>query len=421
MSKAGFFQRLRTARKVFRAAGTWRPQTINELDNWMDAQISGGPSASGANVTGETAVNFAAFYSGVSQICQTVASCATNLYRIERDDSFHHWKTHPLYRVLKMQTNPHMDAFRWKERMQYHAMVWGNGYSVKDYDGAGRVQRMWLLNPTRTWAEIEDDGTLVYRHRGNDNQEYRYNQGDIFHLAGFGFDGINGYSLIRIHRDIVGLGLSQQEFSGRFISNGTHLGGVLRHPKTLSDEAMQRLRTTWASRYSSAANAGKPAILEEGMEYESLGMPLDDAQFLESKIFQIQEIARILNISPYKLKDYSHATFSNIEHLGIEYATDTIRPWAERWEAAINTQLLNDQEQLSAFAEFDLAAIQRGDMKTMNEGYSQARNGGWLNGNEIRQRQGLNKIDGIAGEAYWMPKNMRDASEPEPDMAGRVR
>lgn len=413
MSRPGLFERLSTAAKVFRAAGTWRPQTISELDQWMDAQLSGGTSASGVNVTGETAVNFAAFYSGVSQICQTVASCGTHLFRIEPDESFHKWKSHPLYRVLRIQANQRMDAFRWKERMQYHAMVWGNGYSIKQVDGAGRVRGLWLINPSRTEVKVEDDGSLTYVHRGRDNTEYRYGQDQIFHLAGFGFDGLQGYSLIEIHRDIVGLGLSQQEFSGRFINNGTHLGGVLHHPKTLSDEAFERLKSSWHANYGSAANAGKPAILEEGMEYKPLGMPLDDAQFLESKIFQIQEIARILNISPYKLKDYSHATFSNVEHLGIEYSTDTVRPWAERWEAAILTQLLTEQEQMTAFAEFDLTAIQRGDMKTMNEGWSQARNGGWLNGNEIRQRQGMNKIEGKAGEAYWMPKNMRDASESE--------
>lgn len=412
-SKPGLFQRLNAASRVFRAAGQWHPQTIGELDQWMDSAMSGGVSASGINVTGDTAVNFSAFYSGVSQICQTIASCGTHLFRIERDESFHKWQTHPLYRVLKIRPNKQMDSFRWKERMQYHAMVWGNGYSFREDDGAGRVKGLWLLNPTRVQAEIEEDGSITYIYQPLKGGEIRYTQEQIFHLAGFGFDGVNGYSLIRIHRDIIGLGLSQQEFTGRFIDNGTHLGGVLRHPKSISDVAYERLRQSWSDRYGSARNAGKPAILEEGMEYTPFGMPLNDAQFLESKVFQIQEIARILNISPYKLKDYSKATFSNIEHLGIEYATDTIRPWAERWEAAINTQLLNEREQMTAFSEFDLTSIQRGDMKTMNEGFSQARNGGWMNGNEIRQRQGMNKIPGKAGEAYWMPKNMSDANAPE--------
>ncbi|TVQ38488.1 MAG: phage portal protein [Spirochaetaceae bacterium] len=406
-NRPGIVKRITAA---FRAA--WRAQTLGELDTWMDRLMSGGPSSSGADVTGETAVNFTSFFSGVFQISQTIASCDTYLYRTERDGSRHIWPQHPLYRVLKLRPNARMDAFRWKEAMQHHAIVWGNGYSVKMVDGSGRVNGLWLLNPERTRVEQEDDGELVYIVRESTGEEFRYSQDQIFHLAGFGFNGVQGYPLLQIHREAIGLGLSQQAFTGRFISNGTHLGGILKHPAKLSDPAHERLRESWPQQYGGAAKAGTTAILEEGMDYQTVGMPLADAQFLESKVFQTQEMARILNISPYKLKDYSHATFSNVEHLGIEYATDTIRPWAERWEAAIDTQLLSESEQLVASSEFDLAGIQRGDVVTMNRGFQIARNGGWMNADEIRQRQGMNKIGDNAGEAYWWPKNMADARDP---------
>jgi HK97 family phage portal protein len=409
--KKDIFHRVRDAVQFLAAAGTWRPQTINELDQWMEAMAWGGASASGANVNGETANNFAAFFSGVFQICQTIASCTTHLYQEVSEDRRRKWKQHPLYRVLTIQANPRTDAFTMKQTLQYHAMVWGNGYAYIERDGAGRPRALYLINTERMKPFLTDEKALRYRYRDRANGEHIYRPDEIFHLAGFGFNGIEGYSLLRIHRDVIGLGLSQQEFTGRFIDNGAHVGGLLTTEKALSEDARKRLKSSFNEYHSGAANAGKFAVLEEGMDYKPLTMPMKDAQFLESKMFQIQEIARILNISPYKLKDYSHATFSNVEHLGIEYATDTIRPWAERWEAAIKAQLFSEREQEYAHVEFDLSSIQRGDSKTMNEALQIARYGGWMNGDEIRAKLGMNPIGGRVGESFWMPTNMGDAAQ----------
>jgi HK97 family phage portal protein len=399
---------------IFKNAGNWKPQSVSDMERWMDGMIDGYGSSSGAFVSGDTAVNFAAFFSGVFQISQTIASCRLNLYKESGDFVKNPWKTHPLYGVLTRKTNPLCNAFTWKERMQYHAMIWGNGYSYIQRDAGNRPVGLYLLNPERMSPKIDDD-SLVYVFKDKNGKEKIYRQDEIFHLAGFGFDGYCGYSLLQIARETIGLGLSQQEFSSRFLQNGTHMGGILSVKKPISAQAKDKLREDFNKQYAGSGNVGKFAVLEaDELAYTPLGMPLDDAQFLESKIFQIGEIARILNISPYKLKDYSHATFSNIEHLGIEYATDTIRPWAERWEAAIDTQLLTDSEAARGFAEFDLASIQRGDMKTMNEAYYSARNGGWINANEIRYKTNMNPIENErAGKVYWMPKNMNDASKEE--------
>jgi HK97 family phage portal protein len=409
-TKPNFLQRI-GSRLVM--AGQWRPQSIDELDKWMDLGM-GHPSSSGAYVGGDTAVNFAAFFSGVFQICQTIASCHTYLYKETGDFVKNPWKTHPVYELLRTKSNKNMNAFTWKERMQYHAMVWGNGYSYIQRDGSGRPIGLWPLNPERMSPKLDEDtGDIVYVFKDKTNAEVKYSADQIFHLTGFGFDNVKGYSLLEIARETIGLGLSQQAFSGKFLSNGAHLGGILSVKKAIGEEAKKKLRERFADMYSGVANTGKFAVVEaEELAYTPLGMPLADAQFLESKVFQLGEIARILNISPYKLKDYSHATFSNIEHLGIEYATDTIRPWAERWEAAIDTQLLTDNERRRGFVEFDLAGIQRGDLKTMNEAFNAARHGGWMNANEIRYKQGMNPVeDERVGNMYWRPQNMADASE----------
>lgn len=412
MSKPNFVQRA-----AIKFLSQWVSQSPQEFSDWMDSLISGGVSTAGPVVSRATASNFSAFYDGVLQICQTIASCPTILYKNMGDFAKKPWEIHPVSKLLLRKSNSLQNAFVWKERMQYYAMVYGNGYSYVQRDEGLRPVALWPLNPERTTPKIKenkDETTeLVYEFRKQSGEIIEYPQSAIFHLCGFGFDSVKGYSLLEIARSAIGLGLSQQEFTGRFTSNGTHLGGVLLSKKELSDPARKRVREQFSQFHQGLENAGKFALLEEDMDFKTLGMPLADAQFLESKVFQISEIARFLNISPYKLKDYSKATFSNIEHLGIEYATDTIRPWAERWEAAINTQLLSEGDQIRGFAEFDLSAIQRGDVKTLSESLTSQRNGGFINGDEGRYKLGFNPVGGKAGSTFWMPKNMRDASLDE--------
>lgn len=408
---------------VFRNAGTWKPQTVADLDRWMDAMLGGVPASSGAYVSGDTAVNFAAFFSGVFQISQTIASCRLTLFKEAGDFVKNPWKTHPVYGLLTRKPNGLIDAFTWKERMQYCAMVWGNGYSFIQRDAGLRPIGLYLLNPERITPKIVDGDTpsIEYLFRNKDGTEKTYKQNQVFHLRGFGFDGIQGYSLLEIARETIGLGLSQQEFSGRFLSNGAHLGGILSVKKPIGDQAKKSLKDRFADLYSGTSNTGKFAVVEaDELSYQALGMPLADAQFLESKVFQIGEISRILNISPYKLKDYSRATFSNIEHLGIEYATDTIRPWAERWEAAIDNQLLTDGEAARGFAEFDLGSIQRGDMKSQMEAYMLGRDRGIWNADEVRYRLGDNPIaDERVGKMYYRSKNYSDASIDERELSAK--
>lgn len=399
-------------------AGTWRPQTEKDFDRWMDTLVYGYPSSTGAYVSEDTATNFSAYFSGVFQICQTIASCPMTIYKQVDDFVKKAWSVHPAYKLLTRRANPFMNSFEWKELMQYCAIAWGNGYSYIQRDIGLRPIGLWPLNASRVTPRIDDtdkaNPKLVYDFIDSSGNKITYNQAQIFHLRGFGTNGISGLPLLTIARESIGLGLSQQEFTGRFMANGTHMSGILLVKKKLSPEGKKRLETKIEELHTGVERAGSTMIVDgEEMDYKTLGIPLADAQFLESKVFEISEIARFLNISPYKLKDYSHATFSNIEHLGIEYATDTIRPWAERWEAAIDTQLFTEAEQRDAFAEFDLTAIHRGDLKTQAESYNMLRNAGAYSANEIRYKLGDNPIkDKRIGDMYWRPENMADASIP---------
>lgn len=395
----------------------WRPQTLSELDQWMDTAY-GARGASGILVTQETANNFTAYFSGVLQISQTLGSCPLHLYRLTGKRAKDIFAANKLNTRLSVNANPYQDAYHWKEQMQHHAINWGNGYSWIQRDSNEQIIGLWPLNPDRTTIRMNDRNVpeYVYRTPGSPPKYYRW--ADVFHLAGFGFDGMQGYSLLSLFQDAIGLGLAQQEFSGRFLANGAHIPGFFEHPKELSEAAAKRLREDLKDRTAGLANTGKTPLLEEGMKYVPINMPLKDAEFLASRVFQLQEIARILNMSPMKLKDYTKLTYNNAEQLAIEWRTDTIRPWAERWEASINHQLLTPAQQPVCFAEFDLNAIVRGDMKTEYQAYKEGRYGGWLNADEIRWRLGENPIeDESIGRRYWQPTNMTDAANPKLESA----
>lgn len=370
-------------------------------------------------VNQETANNFTAYFSGTMQISQTIGSCPLRIYRIEDDKKVEDSK-HPLNKALSVLTTPYLDAYRWKEVMQHHAISWGNGYSrIVRTRGARTVASLWLFRPDLMRVEAKENGEPEYVFDHPKKGEHVFPADEIFHLAGFGFDGYQGYSLLSLHRDAIGLGLAQQEFQNRFLANGAHIPGFFEHPKELSEPAANRLREDLARAYSGLINTGKSPVLEEGLTYKPINMPLKDAEFLASRTFQIQEIARILNIPTPKLKDYSKLTYSNAEQLAIEYRTDTIRPWAERWESAINAQLLTPgQRDSGTHAEFSLNAISRGDMKTEYESFREGRYGGWLNADEVRQMLGMNPLDDEEiGRRYWQPVNMTDAANPPEQQA----
>lgn len=412
--RPGILRSFRTAAQLVRAG--WRAPSITELDNWTEAD-GGSRSTSGMLVNHDTANNFTAYFSGVMQIAQTIGSCPLHIYRREGKSKYEN-TSNELNSRLSIMATPYLDAYRWKELMQHHAISWGNGYSRIYRNRNQQIVALWPFRPDLMRVSAKDNGEpeYVFNHPKNGERVYTYDE--VFHLSGFGFDGYQGYSLLSLHKDAIGLGLAQQEFQNRFLANGAHIPGFFEHPKVFSEGAANRLREDLAKAYAGLTNTGKSPVLEEGLTYKPINMPLKDAEFLASRTFQIQEIARIVNIPTPKLKDYSKLTYSNAEQLAIEYRTDTIRPWAERWEAAINAQLLTPEQAKFSFAEFNLNAISRGDMKTEYASYREGRYGGWLNADEVRQMLGMNPLDDTEiGQRYWQPVNMTDAANP-PEQAG---
>lgn len=383
----------------------------SSFPSWL-ADHFGASTAAGPAVSEESALRFAAVYACVRIIAEDIASLPLVVYR-QQGRAKERAKEHPLYPVLHDLANPEMTSFEWRELMLSHLLLWGNAYSEIDYDNAGAVRGLWPLHPAR----VEDirrtnQGRLEYVYRLPDNTLKALPWFRVHHVRGLGGDGLRGWSPIRLAaREAVGLGLAAQEFGSRFFSNGARPGVLLKAPGKLSDKAYERLRESFASEHQGLSNAHRTKILEEGLDVATVGIPPNEAQFLETRKFQVQEIARIFRVPPHLLADLDRATFSNIEHQSLSYVTHTLRPWLVRHEQAIWRDLLFVEERADYFVRYQVAGLLRGDTATRYAAYATAINTGFMTRNEARDLEDLNPLDGL--DEPLVPLNMMEAgAEP---------
>jgi HK97 family phage portal protein len=307
--------------------------------------------------------------------------------------------------MLHDEPNSYQTSQIWREQMQMQAGLWGNCYAEIQRDSI--TKRAIGFYPIPSW---ECDPELV-KANGQIRKIYRiagevFEDHEILHVPGPGYNGIAGLSPIALHRATVNLSLSADEFGGSFFKNGTRLSGVLEHPGKVTADAASRLRNSWQDVYAGKANAGKVAVLEEGMKFTPLSMPLADAQYIETRRFQLGEVARIYRVPPHMIGDLDRATFSNIEQQNIEFVQHTMLPWVTRWEQEINRKLffLRPQFKRKFFVKFNLAGLLRGDLKSRYDAYAIGRQWGWLSANDVREAEGMNRVPG--GDTYLSPLNM---------------
>ncbi len=379
----------------------------------MDLQVDGRPSQTGVVINNDTAMAYSAVFNAVQVIAGSLASIPFVLYNrideLAREPAINH----PLYSVLRNQPNGEMDSFTWRETSMNHLLMKGNSYSEIKRDTMGRVIELWPMNPDRTKVTRNDNKRIIYELDEGPGKKRTLRADQVLHIPGLGFDGRVGYSVLSLARETMGLGLGMETFQSRFYGAGTNLGSVFEHPARLSEQSQKNLKKSLTEKYAGLGNSQQAIILEEGMKYIKVGMPLNDAQFLESRTFQVLEIARWFNLPPHKLMELTHATFSNIEEMQIQFVQDTMRVWFVRWEQAVLTQLLDEGERRRLFAEFMIDALLRGDIVSRNTALSTQRMNGVISANEWRQKVNMNPIDGRAGDLLWQPLNMTDANEPD--------
>jgi len=227
----------------------------------------------------------------------------------------------------------------------------------------------------------------------------------VLHIPGLGFDGLVGYSPIAMAKNAIGLAIATEEYGAKFFANGAAPGGVLEHPGTIKDP--QRVRDAWQSQFGGSANSGKVAVLEEGMKYTPIGISPEQAQFLETRKFQINEIARIFRVPPHMVGDLEKSSFSNIEQQSLEFVKYTLDPWVIRWEQSITRRLLIEDEKKQYFVKFNLEGLLRGDYQSRMTGYATARQNGWMSANDIRELENLDRIPTEnGGDLYLINGNM---------------
>ena len=373
--------------------------------------LSGGTS-SGKAVNERTAMQTSAVYACVRILAESIAGLPLHIYHYKDDGGTGKIVRHPLYHLLHDAPNPEMTSFVFRETLMSHLLLWGNAYAQIIRDGNGRALALYPLLPDRMEVDRAANGEIFYTYRrGVDERNFNGNytvtlrRDEVLHIPGLGFDGLIGYSPIAMAKNAIGMALATEEYGASFFANGANPGGVLEHPAVVKDP--QRVRDSWNSAYQGSKNAQRVAVLEEGMKFHQIGIPPEQAQFLETRKFQLNEIARIFRVPPHMIGDLEKSSFNNIEQQSIEFVKYTLDPWVVRWEQAFQQSLLLPSEKPSLFIKLNVDGLMRGDYVKRMNGYAVGRQNGWLSANDIRELENMNRIPAEeGGDLYLVNGNM---------------
>jgi len=373
----------------------WNPSLWN---------LYGSQSLSGENVTESTALTYSAVWNAVSLISGTIGAMPLHLMQ-RKGKSKNIIDNRRLYRVMHDQWNPYMTAMAGRECLMAHVLTWGNGYAEIVRNGYGEVIELWPIAPDRVTPSMEG-GSVVYEIRMDGKPPVTLLRERILHVPGLGYDGFMGYSVIAMARKSIGLGMAMETFGSLYFGKGTHPSAVITHPTKLKDP--KAFRTAVSEVYAGLGNSNQLMVLEDGMKIEKVGIPPEDSQFIESRQFQIPEVARWFNLPPHKLKDLTRSSFSNIESEQTSFYVDSILPWLVRLEANYNMQLLTPSDKnLSGYGRIyfkhNAEGILRGDTASRAAFYGAMLDRGVYSINEVREKEDMDPIPG--GDVHLVPLN----------------
>ena len=372
-----------------------------------------GGSTSGKPVTERSAMQMTAVYSCVRILAEAVAGLPLHLYRYKGDGGGKEKATdHPLYYLLHDEPNPEMSSFVFRETLMTHLLLWGNAYAQIIRNGKGEVVALYPLMANKMTVDRDESGKIIYKYQHASeeadtmaNTIVTLQPKDVLHVPGLGFDGLVGYSPIAMAKNAIGMAIACEEYGAKFFANGAAPSGVLEHPGVIKDPS--RVRDAWQSQFGGSSNANKVAVLEEGMKYTPISIAPEQAQFLETRKFQINEIARIFRVPPHMVGDLEKSSFSNIEQQSLEFVKYTLEPWLVRWEQSLARGLFSIDEKPCMFFKFNVEGLLRGDYKSRMEGYATARQNGWMSANDIRELENLEKVPAEqGGDLYLVNGNM---------------
>ena len=375
-----------------------------------------GSSTSGKRVNERSAMQMTAVYSCVRILSEAVAGLPLHLYQYTDKGSKEKAVDNPLYFLLHDEPNTEMTSFVFRETLMTHLLLWGNAYSQIIRNGKGEAVGLYPLMPDRMTVGRDEKGRLYYEYMvSNDDAKtlkdgmVRLSPYDVLHIPGLGFDGLVGYSPIAMAKNAIGLAIAAEEYGSKFYANGATPSGILEYPGTVKEP--DKVRESWNAGFGGSSNAHKIAVLEEGMKYTPISISPNEAQFLETRKFQINEIARIFRVPPHMVGDLEKSSFSNIEQQSLEFVKYTLEPWLVRWEQAMQRALIPQDDKSKYFIKFNVDGLLRGDYQSRMQGYATARQNGWMSANDIRELENLDRIpaeDG--GDLYLINGNMMPLS-----------
>jgi HK97 family phage portal protein len=360
----------------------------------------------GVTVTIDRAMQLSAVSACVRLLSESIASLPLNVYRRLDGGRRQRVSDLPEARLLHDEPNPLMTSFTWRETSSAHLLLWGNAYSViLRGEGAEPVALLPIM-PQYVHVLKQANGELAYHVNGYGFKRL-INQADMLHVPGLSYDGLIGMSPIKYAAQSIGLALAAESYGAGFFGNSARPSGFISTAAKLSADQALALGRAWTANYGGDKSQGT-AVLDNGAKFERVTMPPEEAQFIETRKFQLADIARWYRVPPHMIGDLERATFSNIEHQGLQFVTHTLRPWLVRIEQEITRKLFparSDGRPSELYVEFNVDGLLRGDLKSRYDAYAVGRQWGWLSTNDIRSRENLEPVpDGDTD--YLQPLNM---------------
>lgn len=399
--------------------------TLRDPDGWLLEALTGGSKTlSGQIVSPQNATGVSAYYAALRAISEDSGKLPLPLFERMKPRGKQRRPDHWLYRIIHDEPNPEMSSQTFRETLTSHAMGWGGGYAEIERE-RGQAKNLWPLDPSTVRLEREGETRMlvyVVRHEPG-GAEVRVAAKDIFHIHGLGFDGLTGYSVAKIAKQTIGLAMATEKFGAIYFENAGRPSGRVEFPHPLKPERIPALREQFQRAMAGEDNWHKPLLLEDGATWKPFSYPHDDAQWIESRQFSVEDIARWFRIPPHKIQHLLRATFTNVQHQAIEYVVDTLTPWLSRWEHEIWRKLIPRQDQSRFFAEHVVEGLLRGDPEMQAKMFAAGRQWGYLSADDVRDLLNMNPLPESEGDVYLSPVNMVPAGtlsdEPPNDGQGK--
>jgi HK97 family phage portal protein len=408
------------------ALNNWRPAAGGarrftgsaQPEEWLLDAWRGPQSRSGVTVSEQAALGHPAVYAAVRVLSESLAQLPTKVYRYRADGGKDEDRQHALWVLLHDSPNPEMTAFEFKACLMGHLALWGNAYAEVERDGLGRVVNLWPLRPDRMTVTRDDAGRRVWVYTLPTGAPAKftwknpsYQAPPILHLRGLSADGHLGYSPLQLLRESIGLSLAAEQYGARIFGSAGSVRGALKTEQRLTDDVAKRIKESWEASHKGLTNAHRVAVLEQGVSWQQIGVSPEDAQMLQTRKFQVNEIARAFRVPPHMIGDLERATFSNIEHQSIDFVTHTLMPWVVAWEQAIARDLLSIRSFRTHTVKFVVNGLLRGDVKSRFEAYAIGIQHGWYSPDDVRGFEDLNPLPDGVGDTYLRPLNMVPAGQ----------